>query len=135
MSEELKVNSVEELLDITHVKSDEEVKRLICRASMEFHGQVDDLYSAVGCLIVGRLLGWRVIRLTLTPMNYAKYQRILALGLDEPGQFHFNKWMRERERLSYKSLGLRLLDGTRDFWLAVKGRLSDLPLSRRREVT
>lgn len=134
MSEELKVNSVEDLLDITHVKSDDDVKRLICRAAWEFKGQADDLCMAVGCLVVGRLFGWRVLRIILDGKDYAKYQRILALGLDEPGEFHFNKWMREKDRLSYKSVGLKLVTTAGDFWAAVKGRLSDLPIHRRREV-
>lgn len=134
MNEKLKVNSVQELLDIAHVKSDEDVNRLICRASWEFKGQADDLCMAVGCLVVGRLFGWRVLRIILDGKDYAKYQRILALGLDEPGEFHFNKWMRETDKLSYKSVGLSLVEAVGDFWSAVKGRLSDLPIRRRREV-
>lgn len=134
MSDQTKVNDVQELLDITHVKSRDEVERLICRASWEFHGQADDLYMAIGCLVVGRLYGWRILRLTLSPKNYARYQRILALGLDEPGEFHFNKWMRAEERLAYKSIGLKLANLAGDFWAAVKGRFTDMPLHMRREV-
>ena len=129
-----KVTDVQELLDIVHVKPSDEVERLVCRASWEFHGQIDDLYMAVGALVVGRLFGWRILRLTLTSKQYAKYQRILALGLDEPGEFHFNQWMRERERLKYKSIGLKVVDGIGDFWLAVKGRIPSLPLSKRRDI-
>lgn len=136
MSEEVvKVNSVDELLDWTPVKGDVEVKRLVYKSALEFRGQADDLYMAVGCLIVGRLFGWRVVRLTLSPSNYAKYQRILAFGLDEPGNFHFNEWMRAEEPLFYKSWGLKLIGKLQDFWAAVKGRRPDLPIEKRRELS
>jgi hypothetical protein len=29
----------------------------------EFHGQLDDLYKAVGMMVVGQLYGWKVMRL------------------------------------------------------------------------
>ncbi len=134
MSDQEKVTDVQELLDLTHVKSTNEVERLIARSSLEFKGQADDLYMAIGSLVVGRLYGWRILRLTLTSKDYAKYQRILALGLDEPGEFRFGEWMRERERLSYKSIGLKLVDGIGDFWAACKGCIAELPLAKRRDV-
>lgn len=129
-----KVVDVSELLEISHIKSDDDLKLLISRATWQFTGDIDDLYAAVGCLVVGRLFGWRILRLTLTSKKYAKYQRILALGLDKPGEFRFNEWMREEERLSYKSIGLRLVKLAGDFWAAAKGCLPDLPLSKRRDV-
>lgn len=135
MKGQKKVIDVQELLDLIHVKSSGEVERLVARSSLEFKGQADDLYMAVGCLLVGRLYGWRVLRLTLTSKQYAKYQRILALGLDEPGGgFRFGEWMRERERLSYKSIGLKLADMIGDFWAACKGCIAELPLAKRRDV-
>lgn len=134
MSEENKVKDIQELLDIPHLKTDDEVKRLICQATWEFRGQIDDLYSAVGCLVVGRLLGWRVLRISLNSKDYAKYQRILSAGQEESGEFKFSAWMRDEERLAYKSLGLFLVKKAGDFWAAVKGRIADLPLSRRRDV-
>lgn len=133
MSEDMRKASVDELLDIVHVRSDDDVKLLICQASLRFRGQVDDLFMAVGCLVVGRLMGWRVLRIALSGREYAKYQRILSLGTDS-GEFHFNQWVRDRERLAYKSFGLKLVDAAGDFWAAVKGRLSSLPVARRREI-
>lgn len=134
MSDQVKVTDVQELLDLTHVKPSNEVERLIARSSLDFKGQADDLYMAVGCLVVGRLYGWRILRLTLTSKDYAKYQRILSSGLDQPGEFRFAEWMRERERLSYKSIGLELVDLVGDFWAACKGRIPELPLAKRRDV-
>lgn len=131
---ENEVTDVSELLEISHIKSDDELKALISRASWHFTGGIDDLYMAVGCLVVGRLFGWRILRLTLTAKNYAKYQRVLALGLEQPGQFKFSEWMRKEERLAYKSIGLRLVNLAGDFWAAAKGLLPDLPLSKRRDV-
>ncbi len=135
MSNQEKVNSLDELLGMTHVKQDDEVQRLICRASWEFKGQITHLYTAVGALVVGRLFGWRILRLTLDAKEYAMCQRILAVGLDDPGEFKFNQWMREREKLAYKSIGLALVDTVGDFWAACKGRISQLPLAKRRDIS
>lgn len=134
MSDKGQVVDIQELLEITHVKSNDEVNRLICRSSWQFKGQADDLYMAVGALVVGRLFGWRILRLTLDSKQYAKYQRILSQGLDEPGDFHFNEWMRERDRLSYKSVSLAMLDTLGDFWAACKGRIAEFPISKRRDI-
>jgi hypothetical protein len=130
-----KVDNVEELLHYTHVVPDEEqLRKLIYKAALDFRGQIDDLFIAVGALYLGRLFGWRVLRLVFSSVNYAKYQRILSKGMESGESFSFNNWMREREILSYKSIGLELVDKIGGFWEAVKGRCSQLPIHTRREV-
>jgi hypothetical protein len=129
-NEVVKVKSVEELLLFNTKRSDDEVKRLVYKAALLFHGDINDLIVAVGCLYVGRLLGWRVIRLVYSNKRYSDFQKILSLGMDN-GDFKFADWFEDRERLSYKSYGLWLVDKAQSFWDTVRG-VKPLPLVERR---
>lgn len=129
-----KIETVDELLSWTPVKSDDDVKRLIYAAALDFRGNVDDLFMAAGCLFLGRVFGWRILRIAFSASDYARYQRVLSAGVDGSGGFKFADWMREEEPLARKSLVLALIKGLGRFWDAVKGRCPDFPISRRREV-
>ena len=78
-----------------------------------FSGQFDELYSALGVMLVGRYVGWRVVRLTLSEKTYKKYKDIL--GVD------FKDELRERDLYTYKSVGLALVDKIGNFWEVVSG--------------
>ncbi len=43
--------------------SEQELAQKIEQVTNDFHGQLDDLTDAVRLIIVGRLMGWRVMRL------------------------------------------------------------------------
>lgn len=104
--------------------TDEELMKKIDEVSGEFVGQLDDLYTVVGMIVVGRLFGWRVIRLTTTRVMWAKAVKLFG----DPKQL-----MREREKYSVKSLGLATVDKLDAYWDVVKGVVS-LPISERREI-
>lgn len=133
MSEDNRVETVEELLSWTPVKSDDEVKRVICGASLSYRGNADDLVMAVGYLVLGRLFGWHVVRLLASRSGYARSQRILSAGLDGQ-EFKFSEWMRPEEPLARKSIVLSVIKAAGRFWDAIKGRCPDLPISRRRDL-
>ncbi|MDD5754558.1 MAG: hypothetical protein PHN45_07395 [Methylococcales bacterium] len=48
-----------------------------------YKGDSHVLFGAIGALFVGRLYGWRVIRVFLSTTTYAKYQRVLGLSFRE----------------------------------------------------
>jgi hypothetical protein len=94
--------------------TDEELKKIesICES---FQGQFPDLFQMVGIVVVGRLFGWRVVRLVVP-------SRVWML---------MNKWfgdpkdlMPERGRLAYKSQGLKIVDGLGDYWGVINGAQS-----------
>lgn len=131
MSNQVKVNSVEELFIIQPKRDDEEVKRLVYNAIFNFRGDGHDLMTAVGCLYVGRLFGWRVIRLIFSAKKYAEFQRILSMGMESGQEFKFSDWMRDDERLAYRSIGLEIVDTAKKFWDTVRG-VNSVPLAEKR---
>jgi hypothetical protein len=78
----------------------------------EFKGQIPELYQMVGMVIVGRLFGWRVVRLTSSPRSWKNLNRWFG----DPKEL-----MPERGRLAYKSLGLKIVDTLGDYWDFIKG--------------
>jgi len=92
--------------------TDEELNKKIEQVSTDFHGQIDDLYQAVGMIIIGRMYGWQVMRLA-TPRRIWK---ITADLFGDPKLL-----MRPRGVLAHKSFGLKLVDKVGDYWNVVKG--------------
>jgi hypothetical protein len=93
----------------------EQLQQRIEEVCGEFKGQIPDLYQMVGILVVGRLYGWRVVRLTCS-------SRVWALT---------NKWfgdpkemMPERGPLHKKSVGLKVVDGACDYWDFIRGTVA-----------
>ncbi len=100
----------------THT-SEQEVFCLIDRAVDGFHGRLDDLESAVGMLVIGRHYGWRVLLLMHSPATIRNYFRILGIR-------HLRTVLPEVGVLARRSSAWRMVDGTRDFWHAVRGEIS-----------
>jgi hypothetical protein len=90
----------------------EQLSRQIESVCEEFKGQVPDLYQMVGVVVVGRLFGWRVVRLTVSRRMWESVTR----NFGDP-----KVWMPERGRLAYKSLGLKVVDKLGDYWDFVNG--------------
>lgn len=73
-----------------------------------YQGDATLLSSAIGALVLGRYVGWRVLRVVYSNTTYLKYQNIL--GID------FKEVLPERGLYVRKSIGLRILDGLGGFW-------------------
>lgn len=73
-----------------------------------YQGDAVLLGNAIGALVLGRYVGWRVLRLMYSAATYTKYQRILGL--------QFKAVLPERGRYAYKSLGLNIIDKVGGFW-------------------
>jgi hypothetical protein len=87
----------------------------IARVCSTFDGQIDDLYSAVGMVVVGRLFGWRVMRL-------AAPRRVWTTASDLFGDPKV--LMSERGELYWRSVGCRVADAAGDYWRYVRGQIS-----------
>jgi hypothetical protein len=92
--------------------NDQELMDMFDKVSTEYHGQIDDLYQAIGMLYVGRLYGWRVMRLSAP-------RRIWTIAFNLFGDP--KTLMPERGLLAHKSLGLKVCDAVGDYWEFVKG--------------
>ena len=90
----------------------EQLQNQIETVCQEFHGQAPDLLQVIGIVTVGRLFGWRVLRLVVSPRLWTLTIRLFG----DPKQ-----WMPERGRLAYKSKGLKVLDTMGGYWDFIQG--------------
>ncbi|MEJ8855619.1 hypothetical protein WKW79_13620 [Variovorax robiniae] len=97
--------------------TDDQILSLVDRATDEFRGELVELESAIGMLLIGRQYGWRVILLVHSPATVRKYLKILGLK-------HLREALPEVGVLAHRSNAWRLVDGTQNFWKAVRGQLS-----------
>lgn len=104
--------------------SDKEMFEIIDHVSGEFKGQLDDLYKVVGMIVIGRLFGWRVVRLASTNGLWAKANRYFG---DIKGL------MPERGKYAHKSLGLKIADELGQYRDVLLGLVS-VPAEQKKEV-
>lgn len=91
--------------------------QLIDRAIDDFNGNLNDLGSAIGMLMLGRRYGWRVMLLIHSPGTVRKYLKILGLK-------NLRDAVPEVGELAGRSNAWRLVDGTANFWKVVRGQIS-----------
>ncbi len=96
----------------------------IVNATVEFHGQIDDFYAAVGMIVVGRLVGWKVMRLVASRKCWATASKWFG----DPKLL-----MKERGPLAHKSIGLKIADKFEEYWEYVRGH-KHMALEDRRAV-
>lgn len=112
---------------------DKDLTDHLVRRAMKFQGNFDVLESALGALIVGRLVGWRVLTLIHSSRTINKYQDVL--GLDFKGQFPWSgeDVMPEKGPFAQKSLALRVAERVGDFWRVVRGQTDEISSSTERK--
>lgn len=105
--------------------NDQELMKKVDEVCTEFTGQIDDLQAAVGLITVGRLYGWRVMRLACSRRHW-----MVACGLFGD----LKEILPERGVLAHKSLGLKVVDKAGGYWDFVAGNVSRdaLPLHQRK---
>lgn len=94
--------------------TDQELMRIINRAVDKFHGDSSQLESAIGALIVGQHVGWKVMMLLHSRSTLKSYSKILGVP-------DIRKLMEDTGPLSHRSLAWRVVEGTKDFWKVVRG--------------
>lgn len=104
--------------------TDEELMAKIDQVSGEFKGQIDDLYMSIGMIMMGRLFGWRVLRLTSSRSQWARATKLFG---------DLKELMPERGKYAHKSIGLAIADKLGSYWDVVKGIVS-VPMSDRKEI-
>ena len=104
--------------------TDEELMKKIDEVSGDFHGQIDDLYMAIGMIVMGRLFGWRVLRLTSSRSQWARANKLFG---------DLKTLMPERGKYAHKSIGLAVVDKLGSYWDVVKGIVS-VPMVERKEI-
>ena len=100
-----------------------ELVREIEELTGKFRGQFDELESAIGMLMLGRLFGWKVLVLIHNKRTIRKYEDILGINIREKFD--------EEGPLAHRSLGLKITKSLGNFWKAVSG---ELKIENRREL-
>jgi len=99
--------------------TDPELLAHLDKVAAEYVGDVSHLSGAIGAVMLGRLYGWRVIRITTTSKVYSRHQRILSLD--------FKKVLPEETELSKKSIGYSLAKQLDKFWDVVNSKFKMEP--------
>jgi hypothetical protein len=97
-------------------KQAQDMLKLVEERTQEFKGQFDELESALGMYMIGRLVGWRVLVLIHNKRTIRHYEKILG-GIDIRKEFP------EEGPMAHKSIGLAVAKGLGNFWKAVSGEL------------
>lgn len=110
----MKVGSLANNLNLEgdEMMNDEELMVRIEEVVKGFHGQIDHLYEAVGMIVIGRLFGWRVMRLASSRRCWTTATKLFG----DPKEL-----MREREKYAYKSFGLKVVEMAGDYWEVIRG--------------
>lgn len=104
-------------------KECQELIKQVEQASTEFVGLFDELESALGMLMIGRLFGWKVLVLIHNKRTIRKYEEILGISIREV--------FPEEGPLAHKSTGLAFAKKIGNFWKAVSG---EIKIEDRREL-
>lgn len=93
--------------------TDNELIAHLDKVAAEYRGDSRELAAAIGSFWIGRVYGWRVLRIVTSSRIYTRHQRIL--GID------FKKELPEETAFSHKSLGYKVVTSIGKFWQVVRG--------------
>lgn len=94
----------------------EELVAHIDKMIEEFKGDAPELIAAIGTLMVGRVYGWKVLRIITSSKSYSKYQRVLGM--------EFKDYLPATTKFSDRSLGFKIVTNLNNFWEVVQGKAS-----------
>lgn len=126
LSSKQKVEFTQAVESLSSLFGDEELAKHLAERIRIFQGNFDVLESALGALVIGRVAGWRVLKLLHSHKTYKRYEQVL--GLEFAGTFPWSGEYVTPERGVYsrKSVALRVADKLGDFWQVVQ-RSGDIP--------
>ncbi|SRR5260221_2065527 len=93
------------------------------KVTSDFVGPFEELESALGMLLIGRLVGWKVLVLIHNKRTLRKYEEILGISIREA--------FPETGPLTHKSAGYEFVQKLGSFWKAVSG---EVKVEGRREM-
>lgn len=106
----------------------DEAKALIAKLDhiiVNFEGDFDELKSALGMYLIGRLVGWRVLVLIHNKRTIKKYEEIL-------GNINIREEFEDVTKFSEKSLAYKIVKKLGNFWKGVNGEYDDPELKEGR---
>ncbi len=98
--------------------------QVIDKAFKDFSGDMSQLETAIGVLMIGRHLGWKPLLLIHDKKTLRRYEKILGVS--------FREIFPEVGPFAHKSIAWRLSQKVSNFWKAVSG---DIPGIRNSTLT
>lgn len=99
------------------------LQEVIDNAIRNWVGQLDELESAIGMLMLGHHVGWKVLYLVHSKKTIRKYEEFLGVKIRDI--------FPERGPSSKRSIGLAFADTFPNFWKVVSG---DIKIPDRRKI-
>jgi hypothetical protein len=106
------------------IMNDKELMVKIEELTKGYKGDISYFYEAVGMVVVGRLFGWRVIRLVSSGRSWMLACKLFG---------DLKEVLPERGFYAYKSVGLELIDNLGEYWEVIK-RHKTMPMHERRAI-
>lgn len=94
---------------------------IICQAWHDYEGQCDVIESAIGALILGRLVGYDGLRVVHSWKTLRNYEEILGVAFKD---------LPERTADSRRVNGIRYAEKFKKFWKALAGGIASEPGAR-----
>lgn len=101
----------------------DELVRIANDALNRFSGTADELEKALGMLMLGDYMGWKVLVVIHNKRTIRKYEEILGISVRE--------FFPEEGPIALRSLGYSIAKELGNFWKVVSG---DIPVEDRREL-
>jgi hypothetical protein len=102
--------------------TDKEMVEKIEQVVKAYQGDLSFLYEAIGMVVTGRLMGWRVMRLVSSNRCWSLATKLFG----DPKLL-----MEARGKYYDKSEGMKIIDRTGEYWDYIK-RVRSLPLEKRK---
>lgn len=107
------------------VEIDFDAVKPIIEKAMEKPGDMVEMSRAVGALILGQVMGWKVLRIALSRNTYAKYEKLLDIK--------FKDVCLAETPYTARSIGYSFIQDMTDFWDAI--RRGSVPPEDRKMIT
>lgn len=95
--------------------SPKQIIEISLNAIKPFTGDLTRLERAIGALVIGKKMGWKVLYLIHDKKTLKDYEGILGI--------QFREALPEVGELANKSIAWAALQGVKNFWKAVKGEI------------
>jgi hypothetical protein len=106
-------------------KQAQDMMKRVEESTKEYVGTFDELESALGMYMIGRLVGWRVLVLIHNKRTIRRYEEIL-------GGINIREEFPKEGPLAHKSVALEVVKKLGNFWKAVSG---EVKIDERRTLT
>ncbi|MBL4821226.1 MAG: hypothetical protein JKY98_09615 [Gammaproteobacteria bacterium] len=112
--------------EVTKLTSDEleEVHEITYKAIAHYKGQADKLETAIGALVLGYQVGWKVLYIIHNKRTIRQYEAILGIN--------FREFFPEEGPASKRSMGYKVAKELKKFWQVVSG---DIKVDGKREIS